>query len=185
MDQKDEEATVHQVAQTGNGGNIYQFGVVPGNVTIGPDYIPPSIKLSPPPTSINLTAEGARLLDPRTLYTKMVGREQEMDDLSAWLQKDKNIAIRVLTGRAGTGKTRLALELCRYAIEQKWQAGFLRGYEPERFLQQKNLAEWHWQQPYLLVLDYAALYAKGLHGGWVMISLLSWWGFLNDGTLYY
>ena len=45
----------------------------------------------------------------------------------------RRVSIRVLTGRAGSGKTRLALELCDAAVEQDWDAGFVTHRELVRF----------------------------------------------------
>ena len=45
-----------------------------------------------------------------------------------WVEKgDFPVAIRLLTGAGGVGKTRLALELCRVLKEKNWEAGFLCG----------------------------------------------------------
>ncbi len=52
--------------------------------------------------------------DRLTAYARaidMIGRDGEMASLSDWLESARPIAVRVLTGPAGTGKTRLALEL--------------------------------------------------------------------------
>ncbi len=71
--------------------------------------------------------------------------------------------MRVLTGRAGTGKTRLALELCE-DVREEWDAGFVRDLELRRFLGAQNLSTWGWQRPTLVVIDYAASHAEPLCG---------------------
>ena len=93
----------------------------------------------------------------------MVGRETELADLRAWLRKEPAISLRVLTGNAGYGKTRLALELIEEMAPQGWCAGFLTRAELKRFRGQHNLADWGWNAPTLAVVDYAATSVRDLH----------------------
>jgi hypothetical protein len=106
----------------------------------------------------------ADLLSPYTLSIPLVGRQPELADLRAWLGSDKPISVRVLTGRAGAGKTRLALELCEQLFEEGWAAGFVESGELGRFYHKQNLADWGWGRLTLIVLDYAAIHAELLHG---------------------
>jgi len=53
------------------------------------------------------------------------GRSTELDDLTAWSGDDAQLAVRLITGAGGMGKTRLVLELCRKLQRQGWRAGFL------------------------------------------------------------
>ena len=91
-----------------------------------------------------------------------VGRQQEMTELQTWLGSGRPIAVRVLTGRAGAGKTRLSLELCEQMLAEGWAAGFLESEELRRFQDKQNLADWGWGRPTLIVLDYAAVHAERL-----------------------
>ena len=55
-----------------------------------------------------------RAIDVLRAYTRsieIVGRESEMGALHAWLRTLEPIAVQVMTGGAGYGKTRLALEV--------------------------------------------------------------------------
>ncbi len=52
------------------------------------------------------------LLSPYKLSIPMLAREAAMAELWAWLESGDAISVRVMTGTAGRGKTRLALELC-------------------------------------------------------------------------
>jgi hypothetical protein len=104
------------------------------------------------------------LLSPYTRSIPLIGRERELGELHAWLTNEKPISIRVLTGRAGSGKTRLALELCEQMLAEGWDAGFLESGELGRFRASQNLATWGWQHPTLIVSDYAAEHAERLHG---------------------
>jgi hypothetical protein len=105
----------------------------------------------------------AELLSPYSRSIPLVGRKEELDDLHAWLDRDKRISVRTLIGRAGSGKTRLALELCE-ETRKEWDAGFVRDLELRRFLSAQNLSTWGWQRPTLVVIDYAASHSEALCG---------------------
>lgn len=98
-------------------------------------------------------ATDAQLLTPYRLFTQMIGREQEMNELLAWANSDKPVAIRLITGGAGAGKTRIAMEFMR-ALESsqgnRWHAGFLSEANIEHFSQLGP------QGNTLAVVDYAA-----------------------------
>jgi hypothetical protein len=105
-------------------------------------------------------------LSPYTKTTQLIGREADLAALQAWLGSPALISVRVLIGRAGSGKTRLALDLCDTVSKEGemrcWDAGFVTGPELERFRQQQNLASWGWQRPTLIVIDYAASKTRAL-----------------------
>ena len=103
------------------------------------------------------------VIRPFTRSIGIVGRERELDDLRAWLHKETPISVRVLTGNAGYGKTRLALELIEGVVPQGWRAGFLTRAELKRFREQRDLAGWSWNSPTLVVVDYASASARDLH----------------------
>ena len=103
------------------------------------------------------------VIRPFTRSIELVGRETELDDLRAWLRKESAISVRVLTGSAGYGKTRLALELIEEMAPQGWCAGFLTRAELKRFRVQHDLAGWGWNAPILAVVDYASASARDLH----------------------
>jgi tetratricopeptide (TPR) repeat protein len=101
-------------------------------------------------------SDAALLSAYRTDVIPLLGREHVLDDLRHWLALDRDISIRVMTGGAGRGKTRLALELAREAAGNGWLAGFVEERELNRFRAQQNVAEWGWDKPVLIVIDYAA-----------------------------
>jgi tetratricopeptide (TPR) repeat protein len=109
------------------------------------------------------TKSEADLLSPYAMAIPMMGREVQMAEFRRWLTTSQPIAIRVLVGQAGSGKTRLALELCEAMIADNWDAGFVTDRELVRFLQQQNLSAWGWQRPTLVVVDAAATRARLLH----------------------
>ncbi len=102
------------------------------------------------------------LLNPINRAIPMVGRDAEMRSLEAWLGSGGPISVRCLIGGAGSGKTRLALELCAQADERGWFAGFVDHDELIRFHSQQNLASWGWPKATLIVVDYAAAKAQVL-----------------------
>ena len=102
------------------------------------------------------------LLDPYSRVIELVGRADDLGALQAWLATELPIAVRCLTGRAGSGKTRLAIELCVWAESQGWLAGFVAYDELAAFHQRQHLADWRWPKPMLIVVDYAAASARVL-----------------------
>ncbi len=54
----------------------------------------------------------------------LIGREEELRALQAWISDPSQVGLRCITGGAGSGKTRLAIELCAWAETQGWAAGF-------------------------------------------------------------
>ena len=72
------------------------------------------------------------------------------------------IAVQCRIGRAGSGKTRLAIELCRRAEAQGWTTGFLAHDELVRFQEDGHVRAWDWSTPTLVIVDYAATSARPL-----------------------
>jgi len=107
-----------------------------------------------------------QLLDAYRRTIGLVGREKDMEGLWAWVHdKKRPISVRVVTGRAGAGKTRLAIELMLRLQEEcpgQWWAGFLTSEELSRFVAQQNLSAWGWDRPTLAVMDYAAIAGPAL-----------------------
>ncbi len=53
------------------------------------------------------------ILNPNLRCLPLLGREAELMLLKAWLEDEAAVSVHALIGRAGTGKTRLAIELCQ------------------------------------------------------------------------
>jgi hypothetical protein len=105
------------------------------------------------------------LLNPYRRAIPLAGRERDLASLWQWLDSPRPVAVRTLTGRAGAGKTRIAIELIEQLNSQrpgKWWAGFVRGRDIREFARQKNLSDWAWARPTLVVVDYAASVAEPL-----------------------
>jgi hypothetical protein len=58
--------------------------------------------------------------------------------LKEWLASDRLISVRCITGRAGAGKTRLAIELCERAERAGWTAGFAQYEQFPKFVKQAS-----------------------------------------------
>ncbi len=85
----------------------------------------------------------AALLSPyRADVVPLLGRDGARAELSRWMENNRRILVRTLTGAAGRGKTRLALELAREATDKGWLAGFVEHRELDRFCKLQNVAEW-------------------------------------------
>ncbi|MFE3139673.1 hypothetical protein [Streptomyces scopuliridis] len=78
-----------------------------------------------------------------------VGRDTELGELQTFLASGPAFSWWLWTGPAGTGKSRLAIELCR-AMSGEWHAGFLREDN------QPALDSLQPTRPTLVVVDYAA-----------------------------
>lgn len=64
------------------------------------------------------------LLVTKVQAVPFVGREAELGALQGWLDGPDAVRVRCVTGGAGSGKTRLALELCALAEATGWDVGF-------------------------------------------------------------
>ncbi len=93
-------------------------------------------------------------------------RQPDLEALNHWLDSHEfPLAVRLMTGVGGVGKTRLALELCRLRLESGWLAGLLDNAVQSngdmasawRALQQHSPP-----QPLLIVIDYAETRQKAL-----------------------
>ncbi|BDT68294.1 hypothetical protein os1_24760 [Comamonadaceae bacterium OS-1] len=105
-------------------------------------------------------------LSPYSRSTRLLGREEELASLRGFLASPPPIRVRVVVGGGGSGKTRLALELCDQMQAEGWHTGFVTSTEAERFFAGQNLSAWGWQKPTLVVVDDAAAKARAL-GRWL------------------
>ncbi|MGW4793063.1 hypothetical protein ACWEPC_11700, partial [Nonomuraea sp. NPDC004297] len=65
------------------------------------------------------------LLPARHAVVPFLGRDAELGELREWAAEPVPLSIAVLSGHAGTGRTRLAGELCAELTEAGWDTGFL------------------------------------------------------------
>ncbi len=87
-------------------------------------------------------------------YLAVVGRDEELAELGRWLADDRPFLWDLWTAPAGSGKTRLALELCRR--HPAWKRGFFEWTAD-------NKPDWTLWTPHtdtLVIFDYVAERAK-------------------------
>ncbi|TDE42407.1 ATP-binding protein, partial [Nonomuraea mesophila] len=103
-------------------------GVPPGRletVTGGEPSVPLADLLTPARYDPPPNGPDWALLPARHAVVPFLGREEELARLRAWAAEPAALSIAVLTGRAGTGKSRLAGELCAELAGSGWDAGLL------------------------------------------------------------
>ncbi|MBF0311763.1 MAG: ATP-binding protein, partial [Magnetococcales bacterium] len=154
-----------QQGKTGHKSVLIQIAGDHNRVSVGQlaasslDLIPPK-----PRGAVSIAADNIRWLWAENRIHPFVGRDDLLNRLTDWLkEEDTPLSVRVITGRGGSGKTRLALELCDRATQAGFQAGFAEG---EAFRESVALGEqrgWRWKKPTLVVLDYAASLVDPLH----------------------
>ncbi len=89
-----------------------------------------------------------------TRVVPLLGRERELAELHAYLDKDAALLWCVWVGDGGVGKSRLMLEFALEAQYRGWAAGFLADDDPF------NSAQWKPQRDTLIIIDYVATRAE-------------------------
>jgi glycosyltransferase involved in cell wall biosynthesis/tetratricopeptide (TPR) repeat protein len=83
-------------------------------------------------------------------------RDPDVEKLNAWLDDSEYpLAVRLIIGPGGQGKTRLALELCRRRRTMGWKAGLLESSLEPSAIPAAWLTLLEYQQPLFIVIDYA------------------------------
>ncbi|WP_031173767.1 tetratricopeptide repeat protein [Streptomyces durhamensis] len=120
--------------------------------------IEPAPLLKPAAVDRNLGSPAA-LLRADTAAVAFHGRDRELADLRAWCTEGPaKIAIRVITGPGGQGKTRLARHLTDALRKEGWVTGHLRADltdRPNQYAPVPDLTALNTALPLLLVVDYA------------------------------
>ena len=116
-----------------------------------------------PPRELDLFA-------PDTEALPLVGRVDLLNQLRTWLDDESDLSVHALIGQAGSGKTRLALELCRTVDPPDgsglWRAAFMTPSAIDTIVETLVTRQFEWDRPTLLVLDYAAIAYRAL-GRWL------------------
>jgi hypothetical protein len=151
----------HSAVVTGDGNTVTLTFGVPGV------SLPLIRKQFPPPERRRRQAAGEPpreldLLVPETGKLPLIGRQDLLAELRAWLDDDEvDISVRALIGPAGSGKTRLAIGLCQ-AIDGDpsgkgaWIAGFLSAGDLTQVVDTLATRSFTWERQTLLVIDNAA-----------------------------
>jgi hypothetical protein len=101
------------------------------------------------------------LLVPEAGRLPLIGRKDILAELQTWIDDPVDISVHALIGRAGSGKTRLALEFCAIIdsdpnAKAEWLAGILSPIELSSVVGTLATRRFVWERPTLLVIDYAA-----------------------------
>ena len=148
------------VVVTGDGSNVaLTFGATGITLPLRrKQFPPPERRRRPregePPRELDLLAAEAGKLP-------LIGRKDLLAELQAWLDDETDISVYGLIGRAGTGKTRLAIEFCRTIDSDptgkgEWAAGFLSPTDLSPVIETLATHSFSWERRTLLVIDYAA-----------------------------
>jgi hypothetical protein len=111
------------------------------------------------------------LLVPEAGRLPLIGRKDIFAELQTWIADEVDVSVHALIGRAGSGKTRLALEFCSKIdsdpnAEGEWLAGFLSPSDLTPVVDRLATRHFVWERPTLLVIDYAAQCHEAL-GRWL------------------
>lgn len=82
-------------------------------------------------------------------------RDREREELDAWCGEERQLAVRLLAGAGGMGKTRLLLEVAKQRQEEGWLAGFFTMGDADRAPTEAWDALAACDKPLFLVTDYA------------------------------
>ncbi|MCU1358021.1 MAG: repeat-containing protein [Acidimicrobiales bacterium] len=135
-------------------GNV-QIAYSPGaqvEITYG-GGTPRLVPLRPAAVPVGAGVSPARLLGARSQVVPYTARLGLLDDLKGWLTGPGAFLVRLIGGRGGSGKTRVAVELATWSqvLEPKWLAGLLvadtDGGATDELIQAPG--------PRLVVIDYA------------------------------
>lgn len=85
----------------------YRLAALPGQ----PSQLPPE----------DARRQPSRLLDPRRRVVTFAGRDTELGELASWLDGPERVAVRLMNGSGGQGKTRLAQHFARLSADRGWQ----------------------------------------------------------------
>ncbi|XZE44052.1 SMEK domain-containing protein [Pirellulaceae bacterium SH467] len=133
--------------------------VVTSLPSLFPDYREESLPLHVPTTD---PAKAWLAFSSRA--TRLIGRDKERVRLLEFLNSDSNFSWLLVTGDAGSGKSRLALELC-CEVGEEWHAGFL-----SRTVKDFKWSEYQPTRKTLIVIDYVA--SRAAEVGEVVLNLL-------------
>ena len=123
------------------------------------------------------------------------GRRSELEDLLSWCEDETPVAVRLITGPGGAGKTRLLIEHGLRLEQRGWISGFIGADESDENIQILNRIS----IPTLIVVDYAetrpdlterllrACYQATQHGSaklrvvFLARARFDWWDSLGKG----
>jgi hypothetical protein len=117
-------------------------------VTKVPQLIAPQL-FTPPPDRADADAAPSTLLRAEYATVPFTGRDAPLTDLLAWANDTATCSVRLVVGPPGSGKTRLAGELCRQLTGHRWLAGAVSGDTPATQIRATAALD----RPLLVVVD--------------------------------
>jgi hypothetical protein len=104
-------------------------------------------------------------LDFMAEYVHFFGRDDKLESLIEFCDSAPTLAWWSVTGKGGTGKSRLAYELCNEMGKRKWACFFL----PASFWVglATQITNWEYPDDVLLVVDYVASHSQAI-GSWLV-----------------
>jgi len=123
----------------------------------------PEYREDPLPLNVPNTDPAQAWLAFSSRATRLIGRDKERVRLSEFLNSDSKFSWLLVTGDAGSGKSRLALELC-CEVGEEWHAGFL-----SRTVKDFKWTEYQPTRKTLIVIDYVA--SRAAEVGEVVLNL--------------
>ena len=118
------------------------------------DSLPAIFPARVPSLNIPATDPAVAWLAFSSRATRLIGREAEVSRLLEFLNSVPKFSWWLVTGAAGSGKSRLALELCHHAASE-WNAGFLSRTEKDF-----KWSQFSSSQKVFVVIDYVASRAR-------------------------
>lgn len=109
--------------------------------------LPPHPFLRPAYQPLPRRPSDPQLLMPQFGVVPFLGRETLVDELVRWASDDDPLAVALVSGAGGSGKTRLAAEVCERVLAMGWDAGRV----VDLGSIEVDALEW----PSLIVVDYA------------------------------
>ncbi|MFJ6673381.1 toll/interleukin-1 receptor domain-containing protein [Actinosynnema sp. NPDC091369] len=126
-------------------------------VALVPTLAVPQLFVQPVPTPGADVAPSV-LLRAEHGVVPFAGRQRELTDLMAWANDPATNAVRLLVGRPGSGRRRLALELCDRLRRTGWFAGVLNGQAPAAQIRRAGAVD----RPLLIVVPDGELRSEQL-----------------------
>ena len=117
-------------------------------VTLAPQLVVPQL-FTPPPGPVDPAAAPSTLLRAEYATVPLTDRDVPLNDLLAWANDTATCSVRLVVGPPGSGKTRLADELCRRLAGHRWLAGAVSGDTPATQIRATAALD----RPLLVVVD--------------------------------
>jgi tetratricopeptide (TPR) repeat protein len=130
------------------------------NLTLGDMQAKVRLHIDTP--RLDKTKAPSRWLRPYNAFIPLIGRDNEKEILSYWLNEEKGFSWKIIIGEGGIGKTRLAQEFARACIETEWDGGFLDHEHLDSMVSHDQFVNWMPLTDTLIIVDYAVTKQESL-----------------------